>query len=82
MSAMLAAAIPAPEPQFHLIARPVGDRDATPKYWTGKMLDSWPEYSRDPEKAAACNQRVARQAVAQFNARTVNLVWEAEIVAV
>lgn len=65
------------EPQFLVIAHPRGDRDAAPKYWTGKTIDSWPEYSRDPEKAAACNARTARQAVSQFNARTENLEWSA-----
>lgn len=71
MSAEVAA-----EPRF--VARTKSDSVAVPKYWAGKVVGTWPEYSRDREKAAACSERTAKAAAAQFNARMASLTWTTE----
>lgn len=39
------------------------------KYWTGVMIESWPEYLSQRKQAAKLTEREANQRVAEFSAR-------------
>lgn len=68
---------PATEPKF--LVRTDPESAHTPKFWTGKIIGRWPEYSRDREKAASCSERTAKQAAAQFSAcRADSSAWVIE----
>jgi hypothetical protein len=48
------------------------------KFWTGRMLDSWPVYLRDRTRAHRLPEREAKTAAADFNARAPNFDWTTE----
>jgi len=52
--------------------------DAPPRYWTGGMNGSWPEYLRDRGRAHRCRKAEAQLTASQFNSRTENYKWSAE----
>ena len=54
-----------------------GARD---KYWTGVMIESWPEYLTDRKRAAVVTKQEASQRVFEFGDRCRNLDWFAEAV--
>jgi hypothetical protein len=60
-----------------LRASAVGERD---KYWTGVMIESWPEYLTDRKRAAVVTKQEASQRVAQFTERfdRIRFEWTAE----
>jgi purine nucleoside permease len=66
---------PAPDTPCVLKAEAYG---ADTRYWTGRMLERWPESLRDREKAAETPYRTAKRLAIEFNAVTANVRWAAE----
>jgi hypothetical protein len=51
---------------------------APPRYWTGRIQGTWPEYLRDRSRAAAVRKSLALEMAAAFNAQLENFQWSAE----
>lgn len=76
MSEIPEAPEPAPDTLCVLKAESYG---ACSRYWTGRMLERWPESLRDRSKAQEMPYRTAKRLALEFAAVTPRAHWMAEL---
>jgi hypothetical protein len=65
-------------PQYVVRGEAVYSDNPVPKYWTGRMLESWPEYVHDKDRAHTMREQTAKEVARSFNERVHGMMWTAE----